>query len=431
MVKEKENSTATEGISLVALEGDEQRGKVSSTEKALMQEERNIFTILWTFIKYPILVSILAFIIALVALSSLRWDFVYVILGSVIWAIIAFVVGSVTVVLLIIEIPNDPPFVGVITIFGRITQYIAPAGYFLRIPGIRDVILIDMRTVDQDFQDINIFTNNNASVEITGHAIWQADVERLDLFIRNGKFQLDEKGDLIVNGVAAKLDNAFLQNLRTEISRIPLDGPEGALGSSEKLTAKVMKHLTGYENQEEISADGIPDRKALGIRLFLVSVTNVKPSGKTKEALELLVQEEQQRKAEVYEVITRGKQAIAKKLIQRGIDITEFKTAQEITNKLEEIKKEDPVLFKQEFDEDFEMLFELQLAKEVPGAIIPGMRRRLSQPSGSIPLDVIGALLAGLLPKSSGSLAANAEKNGTKNKKSAKKRKDDEEEEEL
>lgn len=408
ITREQEEAKKTEKVKeekgkrfIVALEGDESKGVVEETEKVLKPEERDPLTILWTFVRYPFWLSIFGFFVTLVTFTILRWDLARIFFGALVCTMIIFVTVSAAVIKWTIEISSDPPFIGAVTLYGRITPYTAPAGYFLTIPYIRDVILIDTRRVDQDFEAQNVVTRDNAIVKVSGHASYQVDPDRISMFIRSGKFEIDANGKLVMRGISLILDNMFLQHQRGEVNKMDLEGDNGVLGSSEKLTAKISEHLTGAENEDEIKAmakNGKADLKGLGIRMFVINVTNVEPSGPTKKALELAIQEKLQRKAEVYEVVTRGRQATARILIERGIDITEVKP-EEIKETLEKIQKEDPVKFGKEFDEFFDTLFELQLVKEKPGVIIPGMRRRLATQGGSVPWDVIGAALAGLLRK--------------------------------
>lgn len=428
--EEAKNMAEKEKKTIFVLEGDESKGVVEETENVLKPEERGPLTILWTFVQYPFWLSIFGFLAALVIFVILRWDLARIFFGALVWAMIVFVIVSVTVIKWTIEISSDPPFIGAITLYGRVTRYTAPAGYFLTIPYIRDVILIDTRRVDQDFEAQNVVTRDNAIVTVSGHASYQVDPDRIGMFIRSGKFEIGANGKLIMKGIPLILDNMFLQHQRGEVNKMDLEGENGVLGSSEKLTAKISEHLTGAEDETEIKAmakNGKADLKGLGIRMFVINVTNVEPSGPTKKAIELAIQEKLQRKAEVYEVVTRGRQTTARMLIEKGIDITEAKPEQ-ITEALEKIQKEDPVKFKKEFDEFFETLFELQLVKEKPGVIIPGMRRRLVTQGGSVPMDVIGAALAGLLGKPTEAPKEKIEK--SKKGKNRKEKEDEDKEEE-
>lgn len=384
------------------LEGDEVKSISEEKEEVLKPEKRGFFTILWAFARFPIGAAIIGFLIALILLLMLKWEIFWAILGAVIWALIIAIIVSVLVVKWIIEISSDPPFVGGVLLFGRLTEWIAPSGYFLTIPGILDIIPIDTRRGDQDFEAQNLVTKDNATVKVLGHASYQVDVKRLPEFIRSGKLEFKDGKLVTTKGIPLIVDNMFLQYQRIEVNKLklkPEEGEEGVLGASKTLTDGISQHFTGNEDFDlsEMNKNGRSDEKGLGIVMFVLNVTSIEPDGETKKAMESVVQEKYQRDAEVFEVVTRGKQVIAKMFIRKGVDITKLEP-EEITTHLKEISEKN-TKFVEEFDDFFETLFEWQLAKEKPGVIIPGMRKRLATQGGSIPLDVIGAALVELFKK--------------------------------
>lgn len=379
-------------------EGDEVEGITEETEDALKPEERSPREVLQHFAQYPIIAAIASFLIVLLALW-LPWGFGRAIIAALAVALVAGAVVLVAVIKWIKIIPSDPPFIGAITVGERVTKWVAPAGYFLTVPYLLDVIPMDTRRVDQDFVIQNIATRDRAFVGVAGHASYQVDPKRLPMAIKSGKIIIDKTGKLVITGIPSIFDNMYLQYQRAEINKLDI---EPALGASETLTNNISKHFTGQENFDidDMSRNGRSDVRGLGIIIFIVNVTSVLPSGETKKALEREVIEKFERKGEVYEVVTRVRQALADIFATRGLDITEM-TQEQIKIELSNIRKEDP----EKFDETIKSLktayIEYEMARKSPGSIIPGMRERLIQKGGgnSIPWDVIGANFADMLKK--------------------------------
>lgn len=410
------------------LEGDEVAGITEEAEEALKPEERSLVQIMWTFAKYPFWLSAITFFISFFALWY-SWGFARGLAGALILSAVTATLSSVLVIQWTKIIPSSPPFVGVVTSFGRITKWVAPAGYFLTIPYIRDVILIDMRRIDQDFKLENVATKDNAIVAVKGHLSFQPDPRRLPMYIKSGIVERGEKNNPS-GGVMLITDNLFPQYQRTEIKKLPLDD---ALGASETLSAGIAKHLTGEKDFDRgnMARDGRSDTKGLGITIFVANVTSIETTGETKKALELEVQEKFQRKGEVYEIVTRVRQALAKIFAAKGLDITEM-THEQIKTEVENMEEKDPK-FKDTVDSWVTAFIEYESARKVPGSVVPGLRERLIAPGGgSIPLDVIGALLSGLVqkPTEARTKKTETEKPDNKRKEKGKKKKEEPEEEE-
>lgn len=122
-----------------------------------------------------------------------------------------------------------------------------------------------------------------------------------------------------------------------------------------------------------------------------------------------------QRTFETFEARTEGLRAITYFMSSRGKDISKM-TPEDIENYISKKVKEDPA-----FKEDFMQLLTLVLDYKTEG-VIPGLGDRLRR-GESIPLDMIGGLLSGLIPKPSGEKKPRKEKDvgGSKPQKTKKK----------
>lgn len=432
LIKAIRSSDKLNQLKSTGLEGEK-------SEKILGPEERSSVRILWDLgeyaipiIEYALIILAVVFGLTLFALLFLQYSFTTAVIAAIGLSIIVGIIEFESIQTKITEIPSDPASVGAEKIYGRFSGHVYPAGYFLTIfvnlfgkkYSIRDVDIIDVRRADQDFVIQEVATNDDAIVEVHGHASYEPDLDspdRILLFIRNGKYFIESNGKLNPDkGIPSLLDNIFLQRQRAIIKKMDLDD---ALGASEALSSQFTQHLTGKAEDETQNMHQNPesDAKGLGIKFFTTNVTEILIAGRTKEAFELDVQEKFEQKGEVREIVTRVRQSVAKMLAARGIDITELKDEKgkmdlkKIQAAIEKIRNENPERYDAKIDEDVTAFIEYELARNTPGSIIPGMRERLKRKDGSIPFDVIGAGIADLFRRS-GEAAPTKESSKPENK---------------
>jgi len=314
-------------------------------------------------------------------------------------------------------IEKDPPHLGLLTVLGERKNVVLKEGYALKFPPIFNFIPIKVMRETMDLEEYSgkpvlVFTRDNVTVELEDVTlVYTPDPERLIDFVTFGKHE----------GVGDALEDLLQADLREFARKLEVEDTkdekgkvtkEGLLSASRKVTNEILRKLTGVEDDETIKKNlnnGIPDNHLMGIKIFRFSIGPAKPKGEYAKNLEKLSKEKLQRIYETYEARTEGLRALAYFMSSRGKDISGM-TPKDIEDYVSKKVEKDPA-----FKEDFMQLLTLVLDYKTEG-VIPGLGDRLRR-GESIPLDVIGGLISGLLEKPSGKKKPREER-GDENKKS-------------
>lgn len=229
------------------------------------------------------------------------------------------------------KIPAKPPYVALITIWGKRIKRIKREGwrFFLPFfPFFYSFIPIKIEKVNEDllFENIRCRRREDEEAEATktkgetprsGGEIsvkigltWQPDYrhengERLISYIDSGS----EEG---VKSILRDLIEEDVRQMGREKSW------EAISFATDELVARLVKKLTGEtpkegqttgDLQKQLQSNGFPDIVDLGIIVWRFNVGRVKEEGKLAEVAEAQAKEIQERRAEVYEIDTEIQQA--------------------------------------------------------------------------------------------------------------------------
>lgn len=314
-------------------------------------------------------------------------------------------------------IEKDPPHVGLLTVWGKKKEIVLKEGYALKLPPIIDFIPIKVQRETLDLEDhskkpVRVISKDNVTVRLNDVTLWYApdfeDASRLIDFVTIGKH----------NGVEDALEDLILAHLRQFARKLYVEDTrddndeviEGLLSAQRKVTNEIIQKITGVNGDEveDNIRSGMPDDHLLGIKVFRFSIGEAKPEGDYAENLEQLAKEKLQREFEIYEANSEGLRALTYFMSSRGKNISEM-TPKEIEDYVSKKVVEDPT-----FNEGIKQLLTMVLDYKTEG-VIPGLRDRLIR-GESIPLDIIGGLISGLLEKPSGEKKPRGERGTKKNK---------------
>lgn len=313
-------------------------------------------------------------------------------------------------------IEKDPPHVGLLTVWGEKKEIVLKEGYALKFPPVIGFIPIKVQRETLDLEDhskkpVKVISKDNVTVRLNDVTLWYApdseDAKRLIDFVTIGKH----------NGVEDALEDLILAHLRQFARKLYVEDSEedgevieGLLSAQKRVTNEIIQRITGVSDNEEIKKNlknGMQDDELLGIKVFRFSIGEAKPEGEYAKNLEQLAKEKLQRTFEIFEANSEGLRAITYFMSSRGKDISKM-APEDIESYISKKAEKDPA-----FKKEFMQFLTLVLDYKTDG-VIPGLGDRLRE-GGSIPLDVIGGLISGLLEKPSGEKKPREEKGIKKN----------------
>ncbi|MFA5386501.1 MAG: SPFH domain-containing protein [Candidatus Paceibacterota bacterium] len=262
------------------------------------------------------------------------------------------------------KIPNDPPHIGLLTIFGRRTNKIIREGwcFLFGFPFISNVILVDMRKKNKDFPIKDLRTPDNVPIEVPISLTVVPDgknlIQYLDNGGENGVFTileeiLEEKGrmwtravgegpadydeamsageeavEILIKALAGekikKINSPFPTNSLFKYFNTPPKPPtkyeENSFGTNWEKIEEWHEALSQEEKaqlKEELAVrkkivteirqgNGGILLQQLGVKLVRLNIGEIKPTDEFAKDADLAAKEEKQAKGEMVEITNVG-----------------------------------------------------------------------------------------------------------------------------
>ena len=242
------------------------------------------------------------------------------------------------------RIPADPPHKGVLTIWGKKTSYIIEEGIKLFLPSFPwwiEAIEIEMtkRNVTITISDVpckhissgKIKTEGMVSATVIVSFTWMPDEDRLGNFIKIRK----DTG----------VESILTEKIGDEVRQMGREHDwQGLIFATDKINYTIIHKVTGDpinasmdekaidDYLKNLALNGSTDIIDLGVRIFRVNVSKVEVEKKVRDSADKLAVEEQERRAEVFEVETELEQA--EKLYKKYEKTGEKKTMAECVHEI-------------------------------------------------------------------------------------------------
>lgn len=220
----------------------------------------------------------------------------------------------------IFYIPNNPPHVGIKTIWGKRTDTFLDEGLnFLFLRGIvNNCILIDVTKKNIDFDEQTLTTPDNATTKVKSSISYTPDKDHIINYLNVG-------GEVGVNHMIQDIEEEKLRIW----SRSKTEGPqtwEQMNDAAEEAVKVIISEICGQiipdtDIKNIRKGDGKWSIPHLGIILNRYNLTKMETFGKVYEASIALEKERKERKSESYEIKTELSKAkiLKKELASNGV----------------------------------------------------------------------------------------------------------------
>lgn len=225
--------------------------------------------------------------------------------------------SGVIIITGIFYIPNKPPHIGVITVWGKRTNNCLDEGFnFLPLRGIvYNFILVNVLKKNIDFGEQTLITpKDNVTTKVESAISYTPDKDNIINYLNIGEEA----------GIQHMIEDIQEEKLRNW-SRSTTEGPqkwEELISAKDEAIKIIISEICGTELPDEDvkkihQGHGKWQIESLGIVLNRYNLTKMEPFGEVYESSIELQKEKKQRKSEEYEVNTNMQKA---KLLKRAIE---------------------------------------------------------------------------------------------------------------
>jgi len=209
------------------------------------------------------------------------------------------------------KIPYRPPYVGLVTIWGRRIPKVKKEGWHLFapfFPFLYNVTLIKVEKINLDFTFSDIRTKSFGKQD-RPRAGGELSVNISLTYFPDYKNK--DSGEKLINyinsGGADGVKSIIRDLIEEDIRQLAATKSwEEITFSGEEITKRLVKKLTGEDLtddlKQELHSNGLPDVVDLGIRISRFNVGKIKEQGELARAAENFAKEEQERRGEQIEL---------------------------------------------------------------------------------------------------------------------------------
>lgn len=293
----------------------------------------------------------------------------------------------------LVRIPAEPPTVAVVTFFGKRIKRFKKEGWrwFLFHPFVMGSVLIDVTAKNQDLVPEQVFTPDNAQIEVSVSVTWRPHADKdspgvlLNFLNSGGESRvMDILEDMIAEAVRelardearppkswVQATQAQMKNRFAKFISCRLTGEAfPCVGTTDEDIEKENKELEKDEQLKSLRVgNGKIKIESLGISISRINVTNIKPLGSVLEAAQKKAKEIAEAEAEKVET-----EAVASmiKMYMKELNITAKEAAELVQSERAKIEKKITV-FKLDVSEEAERALPhvAKMAASVAAAVKP------------------------------------------------------------
>lgn len=228
------------------------------------------------------------------------------ILGIIFLLLEMFLIGGILVGIVILlvfislrRIPNRPPHVGVVTVWGRRVPHVLSEGWHLFAPYppfMYSAILLSVERKNKDFAPTDVRSKEKVELRIEVAITWMPDKENGESLIT----YLDSGGK---EGVEDILEDIIEERCREFAIGVKW---EDALAANVEIARRLIREIAGVEEDPDITAirrgGGIVKIQSLGIILNRLNIGRIEVKGEMATQAERPAIEERQKEAEAIEI---------------------------------------------------------------------------------------------------------------------------------
>jgi len=301
--KDKDNNEPTEATEPTEVRGREFRPSI----------------LLRLMMFFPTAILITLIIISVMAFNSSVWR-----------GIISLIPISIFLGISPRNIPNRPPYVGIVVVLGKRFPIVKREGWHLFLSILYSVEMICVEKVNLDFTFEDIRCRAGVEGEMNGIPRAGGEVSVNISLTYHPDYKSKYAGYRLISflnsGEHQKVESIIRDLLEEDVRHMARDNTwEEVTFSTEEIKSKLVRKLTGEdlteEVAEELNKNGLPDIADLGVKITRFNVGRVKEQGALAEAAGKFAKEIQERRGDMVEL--QAVHDMLEKLKKSGVPVNE------------------------------------------------------------------------------------------------------------